>query len=124
MKLSYSILSILVATLTACASTSTTPTNTNAPARGVLRVTNYTGEAVQVYQTVAGTDTYLRLVPPGNSETVQVDGTTPGQVIYLKARTQSGREYTSGNGITLGAGSCTRNYGPPPATPGCEWRVP
>ena len=126
MKLSKAILSFILPPLMACASasTTTTTTNSNTPARGILRVTNYTREAMQVYKTVAGKDTYLRLIQPGNSESFQVEGTTPGQVIYLKATTPSGREYTSRDGITLGAGSCTRNYGAPPAKPGCEWTVP
>ena len=100
------------------------PTKKGSDAKGVLRVTNNTREAVQVFLTTPGGDTFLRQFQPGTSESLQVSGKAPGDTISLKAKTTSGREYTSGEPITLSAGTCARNYGAPPAVPGCEWTLP
>ena len=91
---------------------------------GILRVTNHTREALQVFLTSASGDTYLRLIEPGASESLHVPGKVPGDTISLKAKTPRGSEYTTTQQITLSANSCTRNFGPPSAQPGCEWIVP
>ena len=116
------LLVIAVAMVAACAPSSTL--NKGSGAEGILRVTNSTRESVQVFMTTQSGETFLRLVQPGNSESFHVPGKQPGDAISLLAKTQSGREYTSREAITLSANSCTRNYGAPPATPGCEWMLP
>ena len=91
---------------------------------GILRVTNNTKETIQVFLTAAGGDTFLRLIQPETSDFFRVPGKRKGDTISLRAKTAGGREYTSGEPITLSASSCPRNYGSPPAVPGCEWTVP
>lgn len=73
MKLRNSGLPLIVAALVACAPSAAPGSGTNAPARGVLRVTNYTREAVQVFQMAGGNESYLRLIGPGNSESFQLE---------------------------------------------------
>ncbi|HMH25298.1 MAG TPA: hypothetical protein VK542_01795, partial [Gemmatimonadaceae bacterium] len=99
-------------------------TGANESASGILRVTNYAREAVQVFLTTASEDTYLRLIQPGASESFHLPGTSPGEVVHLKGKTTSGREYTPRAEITLGAATCPRNFGAPSATLGCEWILP
>ena len=100
------------------------PVKNDADGSGVLRITNNTDEAVQVFMTTPSGETFLRMVRPGNSEPVHVPGKSPGDTIALRAKTPSGREYTSRQSITLSANSCARNYGAPAAIPGCEWTLP
>ena len=91
---------------------------------GILRVTNNSREALQVFLASPGGDSFLREIQPQSSDFFRVPGRRQGDTISLRAKTSTGREYTSGQPITLGASSCAKNYGPPPAVPGCEWTVP
>jgi hypothetical protein len=100
------------------------PVKNESDGSGVLRITNNTQEAIQVFLTTPNGDTFLRMVRAGNSEPVHVPGKSPGDTIALRAKTQSGREYTSRQSITLSANSCARNYGTSTAAPECEWTVP
>lgn len=100
------------------------PVKKGSDAGGVLRVTNNTNEAVQVFLSASSGDTFLRLIRPGDSEAFHLSGKAPGDAISLRAKTQSGREYASTQPITLSSNSCPRNNGAPPAVPGCEWTLP
>ncbi|HJP86412.1 MAG TPA: hypothetical protein VJ852_10510 [Gemmatimonadaceae bacterium] len=99
------------------------PVEKNSDGTGVLRITNNTREAVQVFLTAPSGETFLRTVRAGNSEPVHVPGKAPGDTISLRAKTASGREYTSREPIALSA-SCARNYGAATPVPGCEWTLP
>ena len=106
----------------ASATASTTITSASTPAEGILRVTNYARESVQIFLTATSGDTFLRLIQPGASESFHVPGTSPGDVVHLKAKTVSGREYIAKEGITLGDTNCARRFGAPPLR--CEWQLP
>jgi hypothetical protein len=124
MNYSSRLLPVMLAVVAACAPAATRGTGASESAPGILRVTNYAREAVQVFLTTASGDTFLRLIQPGASESFHLPGTSPGEVVHLKAKTTSGREYTPREGITLGDATCARNFGAPSATLACEWILP
>jgi len=75
-----------------------------------LRLTNNLSQAVNLYVTSGGTDTFLKQVASGSIEVVPVRGIAAGTTVTLKARTVDGtRTYTRDN-VYLGS-----SY---------EWRVP
>ena len=100
------------------------PVKKGSDASGVLRVTNNSSEAVQVFLVAPSGDSFLRLIRPGDSEAFHLAGKAPGDTISLRAKTENGREYTSRELITLSAKTCAKNNGAPAAVPGCEWTVP
>ena|SRR5512141_1430658 len=75
-----------------------------------LRFTNNLSQAVNVYITTGGTDTFLKQVSANSVEVLPVLGYPAGTTVTLKARTVDGtRTYTRDN-VYLAA-----NY---------DWRVP
>jgi hypothetical protein len=69
-----------------------------------LRVTNNLSQAVNVYVTVGGTDTFIRQVGAKSSELAPIQGYAPGATVTLKAVTIDGtRTYTRSNVILAGS---------------------
>lgn len=66
-----------------------------------LQVNNNLSQAVNVYTTVGGTDTFLRQVGANQTVTIPVPGVAAGSTVTLKAVTVDGvRTYTRQN-VTL-----------------------
>ena len=119
------LLPLTVAVLAACATPTTTANpGVSASDVGTVRVTNYTRDAVQVFLVSPNGDTYLRLIQPGNSESFHVPGSRPGDVVQLKAKTSSLREYTSHETITLAGAGCAKSLDTQQKRSDCEWRLP
>lgn len=71
----------------------TAPTQQQA-AQVSVRVNNNLGQAVNVYVTLNGTDTFLRQVAANSGATIPVQGFAPGSSVTLKAVTVDGvRKY-------------------------------
>jgi hypothetical protein len=68
-----------------------------------VQVTNNLNQAVNVYVTSAGTDTFLRQVRANSAETVPIQGFTSGTTVTLKAVTIDGvHTYTRPNVVLSG----------------------
>jgi len=68
-----------------------------------LQVNNTLAQAVNVYVTVSGTDTFLRQVGANSSATVPVQGIATGTTVNLKAVTVDGaRTYSRSNVVLNG----------------------
>ena len=66
-----------------------------------LQINNSLNQAVNVYTTVGGTDTFLRQVGANQTATIPVPGVAAGSTVTLKAVTVDGvRTYTRQN-VTL-----------------------
>jgi len=92
------------ATLAACSprqvDVRTAPTQATAVS---LQVNNTLSQAVNVYVTVSGTDTFLRQVGANSSATVPVQGIATGTTVNLKAVTVDGaRTYSRSNVVLNG----------------------
>jgi hypothetical protein len=71
----------------------TAPTQQQA-AQVSVRVNNNLSQAVNVYVSLNGTDTFLRQVAAGSSTTIPVQGFAPGSSVILRAVTVDGvRKY-------------------------------
>lgn len=98
-------------TLAACAprvleNPSGPPTSTEV----YLKVANGLGDPVNIYMVTSGSDLFLKQVAANSTESVPVQGVSPGTIVKLKARTSDGtKEYTRDD-VTL-----TANY---------EWKLP
>ena len=66
-----------------------------------VQVNNNLNQAVNVYATVGGTDTFLRQVAANASVTVPVQGFAPGSTVSLKAVTIDGVHNYSRNNVNL-----------------------
>ena len=66
-----------------------------------VQVTNNLGQAVNVYATLAGSDTFLRQVGANTSVTVPVQSFAPGSTVSLKAVTVDGVHTYARNNVTL-----------------------
>lgn len=66
-----------------------------------VQVNNNLNQAVNVYASVGGTDTFLRQVGPNQSVTVPVQGFTQGSTVTLKAVTVDGVRTFTRNNVTL-----------------------
>ncbi len=66
-----------------------------------VQVTNNLAQAVNVYATLAGSDTFLRQVGANTSVTVPVMNFAPGSTVSLKAVTVDGVHTYSRNNVTL-----------------------
>ena len=74
-----------------------------APSQLSVQVTNGLSQAVNVYSTSGGTDTFLRQVRANTVETVPVQGFTAGTSVGLKAVTIDGvHTYTRSNVVLNG----------------------
>ena len=75
-----------------------------APATQVaVQVTNSLAQAVNVYVTSGGSDTFLRQVSANSTVTVPVQGFAPGTTVTLKAVTVDGtRTFTRSNVVLNG----------------------
>ena len=92
-----------VAATTACGGrqveVGSSPTTQQAEAS--VQVTNNLSQAVNVSVSVGGSDTFLRQVPAGSTESIPVRGIASGSNVTLKATTVDGtRTYTKDN-VTL-----------------------
>lgn len=75
----------------------------NQPAAVSLQVNNNLEQAVNVYITLAGTDTFLRQVGPRSSATIPVQGFAPGSTVSLHATTIDGtKTYTRKDVVLTG----------------------
>ena len=73
------------------------------PAQVSVQVTNNLAQAVNVYVTANGTDTFLRQVAANKSETIPVQGFASGTSVALKAVTVDGaRTYQRQNVVLTG----------------------
>ena len=76
-------------------------TGSTTQAGTAVAVTNNLSQAVNVYVMVGGNDMFLRQVPAGSAETLEVRGVAAGTSVTLKATTVDGtRTYTKDN-VTL-----------------------
>jgi hypothetical protein len=66
-----------------------------------IQVNNNLNQAVNVYATLGGTDTFLRQVPANSSVTIPVQGFAPGSTVSLKAVTIDGVHNYSRANVTL-----------------------
>ncbi len=71
------------------------------PSQISLQVTNKLSQAVNVYITLSGRDTFLRQVPSDSSATIPVQGFAPGSTVSLRAVTIDGTKTYSRNNIVL-----------------------
>ena len=68
-----------------------------------IQVNNTVNQAVNVYVTLGGTDTFLRQVAANTSVTIPVQGFAPGSTVSLKAVTVDGsRTYSRANVVLTG----------------------
>ncbi len=92
----------LASTLAACSprqvEVRTAPTQQTQVA---IQVNNNLTQAVNVYITLGGTDTFLRQVPASSSVTIPVQGFAPGSNVALKAVTVDGVHNYSRANVTL-----------------------
>ena len=80
----------------------TAPTQQQA-AQVSVRVNNNVSQAVNVYVSLNGTDTFLRQVAASSSATIPVQGFAPGSSVTLKAVTVDGvRTYQRQNVVLTG----------------------
>lgn len=73
----------------------------NQPAAVSLEVNNNLEQAVNVYITLAGTDTFLRQVGPRSSATIPVQGFASGSTVSLHATTIDGTKTYSRKDVVL-----------------------
>jgi hypothetical protein len=76
----------------------TAPTQQSAVA---VQVKNDVNQAVNVYVTLNGTDTFLRQVGANSSATIPVQGFAPGSTVGLKAVTVDGQRTYSRSNVVL-----------------------
>jgi len=68
-----------------------------------VQVNNTVSQAVNVYVTLNGTDTFLKQVPANSSATIPVQGFATGSTVGLKAVTVDGaRTYSRANVVLKG----------------------
>ncbi|HVE32370.1 MAG TPA: hypothetical protein VNC18_02320 [Gemmatimonadaceae bacterium] len=68
-----------------------------------LQVNNTLSQAVNVYVTVSGTDTFLKQVGANSSATIPVQGVATGSTVTLRATTVDGaKTYTRANVMLSG----------------------
>lgn len=73
------------------------------PTQVSVQVTNHLSQAVNVYVTSGGSDTFLRQVDGNSTVTVPVQGFAPGTTVSLKAVTVDGtKTYTRDNVVLSG----------------------
>jgi hypothetical protein len=78
----------------------TAPTTASAVS---VEVKNNVNQAVNVYVTQNGTDTFLKQVPANTSQTIPVQGVAAGSTVSLKAVTLDGaRTYSRANVVLTG----------------------
>src|SRR6266513_57601 len=75
----------------------TAPTTANVS----LQVSNDLPQAVNVYVTVAGSDTFLRQVPAKTAQSVPLPGLNPGTTVSFKAVTVDGTRTFTRNNVAL-----------------------
>ena len=101
----------IAATMTACAGRHVEVRTGPTPAADVsLRFTNNLSQAVNVYLTTGGSDTFLKQVAANSVEVLPISGFAAGTTVTLKARTVDGTRTYSRDNVQLAS-----NY---------EWRVP
>jgi hypothetical protein len=66
-----------------------------------LQVNNTLSQAVNVYVTVSGSDTFLRQVGANSSATIPVQGVATGTTVSLKATTVDGAKTYSRSNVVL-----------------------
>ena len=66
-----------------------------------LQVNNTLSQAVNVYVTVSGSDTFLRQVGANSTATIPVQGIATGTTVSLKAVTVDGSKTYSRSNVTL-----------------------
>jgi hypothetical protein len=66
-----------------------------------LQVTNNVNQAVNVYVTNSGNDTFVGQVAANSSQHLAVSGITSGTTVTLKARTADGTRTYTKDGVTL-----------------------
>lgn len=71
------------------------------PTQLAVQVNNNLNQAVNVYVTQGGTDTFLRQVGGNSSVTIPVQGLAPGSTVSLKAVTIDGVHTYSRQNVTL-----------------------
>jgi hypothetical protein len=71
------------------------------PTQLAVQVNNTLSQAVNVYVTQNGTDTFLRQVAGNSSSTIPVQGFAPGSTVSLKAVTVDGVHTYSRPNVTL-----------------------
>jgi hypothetical protein len=73
------------------------------PTQVSVQVTNHLAQAVNVYVTSGGSDTFLRQVAGNSTATIPVQGFAPGTTVSLKAVTVDGtKTYTRDNVVLNG----------------------
>ena len=101
-RLRTRLLSALVVSTVACGpkqvEVRTAPTQTSGPS---VQVSNHLAQPVNVYVTIAGTDTYLGQVGANGSQTLAIPGLAPGSSVDLKAVTVDGRHTYPRTNVSL-----------------------
>ncbi len=83
--------------------TAPAPTSSTQAPQPMVQVNSTLGQAVNVYVTVNGNDTFLRQVAANSSVTIPVQGVPAGATVTLKAVTMDGsRTYSRGNVVLNG----------------------
>ena len=73
------------------------------PTQVSLQVNNNLSQAVNVYATLNGTDTFLRQVAANSSVTIPMQGFAPGATVSLRAVTvDGGKTYSRANVVLSG----------------------
>ena len=81
----------------------TAPPQQQQAAQVSVEVNNKLTQAVNVYVSMGGTDTFLRQVTAGSTTTIPVQGFAPGSTVTLKAVTVDGvRTYQRQNVVLTG----------------------
>lgn len=76
----------------------TTPTQTSGPS---VQVSNHLTQPVNVYVTIAGSDTYLGQVGANSSQSLAIPGLAPGTSVDLKAVSVDGTHTYSRANVSL-----------------------
>ena len=93
---------LLIATAIGCGQRQvevrTAPASATQPS---IQVTNNLTQAVNVYATAGGSDTFLRQVPANTSQTIPLQGFANGSTVNFKFVSVDGRNTYSRNNVTL-----------------------
>ena len=101
----------LIAAMSGCAGRQVEVRTGPQPAADVsLRFTNNLSQAVNVYLTTGGSDTFLKQVAANSVEVLPISGMAAGTTVTLKARTVDGTRTYSRDNVQLASND--------------EWRVP
>jgi hypothetical protein len=96
------VLALSIASISACkARTVDVRTAPAQPTQVSVQVNNNLAQAVNVYVTLNGTDTFLRQVAANSSSTIPVQGFAAGSTVGLKAVTVDGVHNYSRANVTL-----------------------